>query len=402
MSAFRALRNRDYRLYFTGQLVSMVGTWMQNVALAWMVHRLTGDPRWLGFVAAATQGPSFLLGLPGGAVADRVSPRLLTILTQVLLLLQALGMAWLALSPQPSVPILLALAVGMGIVTAFDLPARQVLVARVVSREELPNAVALNSALFHASRIVGPALAGLVLAWKGEAACFLVNALSFLAALLGLMLMRVQPGSGGRRAPLLEDMLEGARFCWRHAPLRDLMGLSALVVCLGMPFTALLPVFAKDILQAGPRGLGWIMGVSGVGATLAALALARRKESEGLERILVWSTLGFSLFLAAFAGSRWLPLSAILLGMVSFFLVTQNTGNNTLVQQHAPDALRGRITALYGMVFMGAMPLGALLGGFAARRMGAPWTLVMGAVGCALGAGLFAGMNRRQKLPQPD
>lgn len=389
MSAFRALSHRDYRLYFSGQLVSMVGTWMQNVALAWMIHRLTGDPRWLGLVAAAGQAPSFLLGLPGGAVADRVSPRLLVMGTQGLLLVQALGMVWLAGHPQPPVGLLLVLAIGMGVVVAFDLPARQVLVARVVPKEDLANAIALNSTLFHASRIVGPALAGLVLAWKGEAACFLVNALSYLSALLALLLMRVQPGPGPRRAPLLEDMLEGARYAWGNARIRDLMGLSFLVVCLGMPFTALLPVFAKDLLHAGPRGLGWIMGVSGAGATLAALLLARRNEVEGLDRLLVRATLGFALFLGAFACSRWLPLSALLLGATSFCLVSQNTGNNTLVQHHAPDALRGRLTALYGMVFMGAMPLGALLGGFGARQLGATWTLLIGAAGCAVGAVFF-------------
>jgi MFS family permease len=390
MHAFRALGHRDYALYFSGQLVSWVGTWMQSVAMAWMVHRITGQPVWLGVVAFASQAPAFLLSPMGGALADRFRPRHLSILTQALLLLQALAMTLLAWTGHTAIWPIVLLAVVMGTVGAFDLPARNVLVALTVPREDLPNAIALNSALFHGSRIVGPALAGLLLATAGEGWCFALNALSYLAALTSLLVMRAgsEPVHRGDQS-LRARVMEGAHFVWERPRLRHLFLFMGLVVFLGMPYTAIMPVFADTILRAGPRGMGLLMGAGGIGATLAALLLASRTQTESLTRLVVLSTLGMALALAAFAFSRNLHLSMLLLGLTSMGLVTTNTGNNTLVNLLIPHALRGRITSLYAMVFMGAMACGALVTGVLAQHIGAPRTLAAGALGCVLAALYF-------------
>jgi MFS family permease len=390
MYAFRALRHRDYTLYFSGQLVSWVGTWMQSVAMAWMVHRITGQPAWLGIVAFATQAPAFVLSPVGGAIADRFRPRHMALVTQALLLVQAAGMTVDAWSGRDAVWTIVALAVVLGVVGAFDLPARNVLVATTVPREDLPNAIDLNSALFHGSRIVGPALAGLLLATAGEAWCFALNAISYVAALGTLLFMR----AGSERIPhgtqsLRSRMMEGARFVWDRPPLRELFVFMGLVVFMGMPYTTLMPVFADNILKAGPSGMGWLMGAGGIGATLAALFLASRAKTESLPRLVVVSTVGMAVTLAAFAFSRDLRLSMVLIGLSSLGLVTTNTGNNTLVNVLIPHELRGRITSLYAMVFMGAIACGALATGVMAQHVGAPWTLTAGAAGCVLAALYF-------------
>lgn len=390
MHAFRAMRHRDYSLYFSGQLVSWVGTWMQSVALGWMVHRITGQPAWLGTVVFAAQAPTFLLAPMGGAVADRARPRQLALLTQTLLLVQAVAMTWLAWSGQTAVWPIIALAVMLGIVNAFDLPARNVLVAVTVPKEDLPNAIALNSALFHGSRIVGPAIAGVLLASAGEALCFGLNAFSYLAALATLLLMHagsvpVRRGSQSLRA----GMVEGFRFVWHRPPLHDVFIFMGLVVFMGMPYTALMPVFADTILQAGPKGLGWLMGAGGVGATLAALFLAFWKNTDTLPRLMVVCTIGMAGALAAFAFSTNLQLSMVLIGLSSLGLVVANTGNNTLVNILIPHELRGRITSLYSTVFMGSQACGALAVGLLAQHIGAPRALACGAGGCVLAALFF-------------
>ena len=396
MHAFRALRHRDYALYFSGQLVSWVGTWMQSVAVAWMVHRITGQPAWLGIVAFATQAPAFMLAPVGGVVADRFRPRHVALGTQGLLLLQALAMGWLAWSGHPAVWPVVALSVVAGAVSAFDLPARNVLVAMTVPKDDLPNAIALNSALFHGSRIVGPAVAGILLASAGEAACFTLNAVSYVAALATLVLMH----AGSERAPrgtqsMRHRMVEGARFVWSSRRLRHVFGFMGLVVFLGMPYTTIMPVFADTILKAGPKGMGWLMGAGGVGATLAALLLASWKDTDTLPRMMVLSTIGMAVTLAAFAYSRDLRLSMAFIGLASLGLVVTNTGNNTLVNVLIPHELRGRVTSLYAMVFMASIACGALTTGFLAQHIGAPLTLTVGAAGCVLAALVFNRLYRR-------
>jgi predicted MFS family arabinose efflux permease len=278
-----------------------------------------------------------------------------------------------------------------------------VLVTRTVPQEDLPGAIALHSATFHGSRILGPALAGLVLATLGEGWCFLLNALSYLAALAALLFMRAgdeQSATGGGRSR--GDLLAGAHYIWQDRKVRLLMLFMGLVVLMGMPYTALMPVFADTLLKAGAGGMGWIMGAGGVGATLGALLLARRKGAPGLERVIISAGFAFPIALTAFAFSRTLWLSALLIGVVSFFLVTMNTGNQTLVQLSIPNQLRGRVLALYGMVFIGAMPLGALWGGFAAQHIGATWTLVIGSVGCVFATIYFWIAHHRESHANPE
>ena len=398
MHAFRALRHRDYALYFSGQLVSWVGTWMQSVAMAWMVHRMTGQPAWLGTVAFAAQAPTFLLAPVGGVFADRFRPRHVALLTQALLLVQAVAMAWFAWSGHAVIWPIVALAVMLGTVNAFDLPARNVLVAMTVPRDDLPNAIALNSALFHGSRIVGPAVAGLLLASAGETWCFALNAVSYLAALVTLLAMRAgseRPRRGEQS--LRARVVEGARFVWDCPRLRDVFLFMGLVVFMGMPYTALMPVFADTILNAGPRGMGWLMGAGGVGATVAALLLASRTRTETLPRVMVLSTLGMAVALSAFAFSTNLRLSMLFIGLSSLGLVMANTGNNTLVNMLIPHELRGRITSLYAMVFMGANACGALATGVLAQHIGAPRALACGAAGCVLAAAFFERAHRRDR-----
>nr|WP_320132191.1 MFS transporter [uncultured Holophaga sp.] len=403
MSAFRALRHRDFSIYFSGQLVSLIGTWMQNIALGWWVYRLTDKVSLLGLVMFAAQAPTVLLSPLGGLVADRVPARTLLLITQSAYLVQALALTALAFSGTPSMALILGLAILSGVITAFDLPGRQVLVAEVVDTETLPNAIALQSAIFHGSRVVGPFLALHIVQLSSEGWCFLVNAISYLASLLALALLRTRyrPESTMRPRPLVQ-LSEGLRFIWGQASIRHLMGLLALVVGLGMPFTTMLPALAQGVLHIDARGLGWLVVCSGVGATAGAMLLATRKRPQGLDRIILAAALFFALSLAAFAQVRTLLPAMLLLPLASFGLVAFNTATNTLIQVLTPAAMRGRITALYSMIFMSAMPLGILGTGFIAQRIGLPHTLVLGAAGCLLGAILFALLLPKQPQPLPE
>lgn len=390
MSTFRAFRHRDFSLYFSGQLVSMVGTWVQNVAMGWWVFRLTGQESMLGIVMFAATLPSVFLLPLGGIAADRMDARRLVLLAQAAYLVQALAVAGLAFHPHPSMTLILLLAVALGTITAFDLPGRQVLVVQVVDKEDLPNAIALQGALFHGSRILGPALAGLLIAKGGESWCFLLNAISYFASLGTLMAMRIPPSSAPKeKRGHLEHLLEGFRFAWSHKAIRYLIGLLGLIVGLGMPFTAMMPAIVKG-LGVGAREFGLLMACSGTGATLGAMALASRKHTTGLSKGLMAFSILFALLLAAFAHAHTFGRALVLLPLVSFMLVAVNTGTNTLVQLLSPDSLRGRIMALYGMVFMAAMPLGALGTGFLAQHIGMTWALTLGAMGCLAGGLAFS------------
>ncbi len=389
--AFRALRHRDYRIFFAGQLVSLVGTWMQTIAQGWLVYRITRQPAMLGVASFAALAPTFILGSLGGVVADRVDPRRLAMGTQAALLLQALLLGVLTLMGNARVGPILALAAFMGVVNAFDLPARQVLVARTVPREDLPNAIALNSSNFHGSRILGPGIAGLVVAYSGEGWCFLLNAVSYLAALLGLWALRTRPGpAAAPSSGLLEHLREGFRFVQETRKVRRLFLLLGAVCLLAFPYVTLLPAFARDVLGTDARGLGLVMAAGGVGATLGALALASRKDTEGLRRTMVLATFLLGLVLAGFAATRSVTLACVAIVPLGFLMVSHMTANNTLVQVQVPDALRGRVMALHAMVFMGAVPLGGLLGGFLAHGLGVPLALALGGAGCSAAALLFA------------
>ena len=355
----RALRHRNYRLFFGGQLISLTGTWMQSVALSWLVYRLTDSAALLGLVGFAGQIPVFLLAPIGGAAADARGRRPILVGTQVVSMLLALVLASLTLAARVDVWHLFAIATCLGIVNAFDIPARQAFVADMVGRADLVNAIALNSSMFNGARIVGPAVAGALVASIGEGWCFFLNALSYLAVIAGLLLMRIDGPPPAREGSAVAHIVQGFRYVAHTAPIRALMLLLGLVSLTGMPYAVLMPIFADRILHGGSRALGLLMGSAGVGALAAAGLLATREGVTGLGRWVALGAAGFGTSLLLFAASRSLWLSAALLVPTGFCMMLQMASSNTLIQAMVPDALRGRVMAIYSMMFMGMAPFGA-------------------------------------------
>jgi MFS family permease len=369
-------------------LLSLTGTWMQNVALAWLVYRMTGSSLMLGTVGFASNIPVFLLAPIGGAVADRHNRHRIIVATQTAAMLLAFVLAGLTLAGRVQVWHVVTLAVLLGSVNAFDIPARQSFFVEMVGKEDLLNAIALNSSIFNAARVAGPAVAGVLVASIGEGWCFLVNAVSYLAVIAGLLSMRLQPSGQPRaRGSALAELLEGARFVRGAPPVRDLLIMLGVVSLLGTPYSVLMPIFADGIFHSGPRGLGLLMGATGIGAILGALNVAARTGVKGLAAINGRACAGFGVCLALFALSHWFWLSLVFLIPVGFSLMTQMACTNTLIQTMVPDHLRGRVMALYSVMFMGMVPFGAFLAGALAEKIGAPATVAIGALSC-VGAGV--------------
>jgi len=389
-ATLRALKHRNFQLFFGGQLVSVTGTWMQTVALSWLVYRLTGSTLLLGTVGFASQIPILLVAPLGGTMADRHDRQRIVIGTQAASMVLAFLLAGLTLTGNVQVWHILVLATLLGVANAFDIPARQAFLVDMVGREDLMNAIALNSTMFNGARIVGPAVAGVLVAMIGEGWCFFANAVSYIAVIVGLLMMRVRrpvqkPPSGSP----LSHILEGFRFVRQTRPIRAILLLLGLVSLVAMPYTVLMPVFADRILHGGARGLGILMSATGVGALLAALTLASRTGVRGLGRWVAYSCGGFGAALVLFASSRSFWLSAALLVPAGFCMMLQMASSNTLIQSMAPDHLRGRVMSVYSMMFMGMAPFGALMGGALADRLGAPLTVAMGGVACVAGAVWF-------------
>lgn len=390
-STIRALRHPNYRLFFIGQLISLIGSWMQTVAQSWLVYRLTGSSALLGSVNFASQIPIFLLSPLGGAVADRYSRHRIVIATQIASMLLAAILAALALSGAVRVWQIFVLSSLLGIVNAFDIPARQAFLVEMTNREDLMNAIALNSSAFNGARIAGPAIAGILVSLVGEGWCFFANAVSYIAVIAGLLMMQVTPRKAPRiTASAVRHVIEGFRFVADTAPIRALLLLVGLSSLAGMPYSVLMPIFADRILNAGPQGLGILMGISGIGALMAALILASRHTVRGLGRWVALAAGVFSVTLIVFAYSRNFWLTAALLVPIGFSVMIQLGSSNTLIQSMTPDHLRGRVLAAYSMMMMGMAPIGALLSGVLAERIGAPATVAGGAVACGFGAAAFA------------
>jgi MFS family permease len=389
--AGRALRHRNFQLFFSGQLISLVGTWMQSVAQSWLVYRLTGSALLLGSVGFASQVPVFLFAPLGGIAADRYNRRHIVIGTQVAAMLLALILAVLTLSHaiDHRVWVIFVLASLLGVVNAFDIPGRQSFLVDMVGKEDLMNAIALNSSMFNGARVIGPAVAGILVARIGEGWCFFANAVSYVAVIIGLLLMRVHTPVRAAMASPLEHMMEGFRFVNHTAPIRALLLLLGLVSLVGMPYVVLMPIFADQILHGGARGLGILMGATGVGALLGALTLAFREGVKGLGRWVAWCCAGFGASLVVFSLSHIFWVSVILLLPVGYCMMLQMACSNTLIQVMVPDALRGRVMAVYSMMFMGMAPIGALLGGALAERLGAPHTVAIGGLASLLAACWF-------------
>jgi MFS family permease len=388
----RSLRHRNYRLYLTGQLISVCGTWMQQVALSWLVYRLTGSATLLGAVGFASQVPIFALSPIGGVVSDRFSCRRILLLTQSVALVQALLLAVLTIGGWVEVHYLIILGAVLGIVNAFDMPARQTLVNRLVSVEDLPNAIALNSSMINAARIVGPAIAGLLVAALGEGFCFLLNALSYLAVIWALLAMHVsESGRSAQQHPsIAHSLAEGVRYIAANAPIRTLLLLLGIFGLLGMPYMTLMPVFAGKVHNGGAGALGIMMGAVGLGALAGALFLARRQEFLGIGRIIVLSGVGFGLGLIVFTAAPAYALSLAILLVVGFCWMVLIAASNTVLQSLAAERMRGRVMSLFSMMLVGMAPFGSLLAGALADRFGAPLVVATGGLCCAAAALWFA------------
>ncbi len=389
-ATLRALRYRNFQLFFSGQLISLIGTWMQNVAQAWLVYRLTGSSVLLGSVSFAGQIPVFLMAPLGGIVADRFSRHRIVIATQTASLLLAFVLAALTLTGLVHIWQIFVLAALLGVVNSFDIPARQAFLMDMVGREDLINAIALNSSMFNASRVIGPAIAGILVARIGEGWCFFANGVSYIAVIAGLLGMTVEAHKGVKQpGSPLADVVEGFRFVMHSAPIHHLMILLGILSVTGMPYAVLMPIFADRILHGGAEGLGVLMGSTGVGALGGALLLASRQSVRGLGRWVAISAASFGASLIAFAISRSFWLSCALLLPAGFAMMVEMGSSNTLIQTMSPDHLRGRVMSVYSMMFMGMAPVGALLSGLAAGRWGAPAAVAGGGVVCMFAAAVF-------------
>jgi len=393
---FRALRHPNFRLFLSGQSISLIGTWMQRTAMSWLVYRLTDSTVLLGVVAFADQVPTFFLSPLAGVFIDRWNRHRVLIVTQTLALLQALTVAVLILTGTIAVWHIIVLSLFLGTVNAFDMPTRQAFVVKMVDdRGDLANAIALNSSMVHVARMVGPSAAGIIVGAFGEGVCFLINAASYVAVILSLLLMKiVHIEPNGKKMDVVEGLKEGFGYAFGFAPIRAILLLIAWVSLLGMPYMVLMPVFARDILHGGPRTLGFLMGASGVGALTAALYLASRRTVLGLGRKIAMACALLSASLIAFSQSRSFWLSTILLLAAGFGTIVQITSSNTIIQTLVEEDKRGRVMAIFAMAFMGMVPFGCLLEGKLASLLGASNTLLINSACCILAAILFA-----RKLP---
>lgn len=388
----RALRSRNYRLFFAGQSVSMIGTWMQQVAMSWLVYRLTNSALLLGVIGFTSQIPSFLLAPVAGVLADRWDRRRLLLCTQSLAMLQAAALAFFVLAESIQVWQIVFLSLFLGVVNAFDIPARQSFVVEMVDdREDLGNAIALNSSMVNGARLIGPSIAGIVIAAVGEGICFILNAVSYLAVIVALAAMRLKHRKPRReRRRILHELGEGVVYAFGFSPIRNILLLLGLISLMGMPYTVLMPVFAKDILHGGAHTFGFLMAAAGSGAFVSTVYLASRKTVLGLGRIISFSSALFGIGLVAFALSGTLIFSLGSLFLAGFGVMAQIASSNTILQTIVEDDKRGRVMSFFTMAFIGMTPFGSLLAGAVASSIGARNTLLAGGLSCLVGAALFA------------
>lgn len=389
----RALSYRNYRLFFGGQIVSLIGSWITMTATSWLVYRLTGSAFLLGVVGFAGQFPGFIMGPFAGTYVDRWDRHKLLVGTQIISMMQSFALAALTLTNRITVPAVIALNAVQGVVNAFDMPARQAfLVTMIEDKDDLANAIALNSSMFNAARLIGPSIAGVIIASASEGWCFLIDGFSYLAVILALLLMRDvrREFQRARGTSAITQFKEGLRYVTGFRPIRSLMTLLALVSLMGMPFAVLMPVFANDVLHGGPHTLGFLMTASGCGALIGALWLAARKSVVGLGRVILRATSIFAVGLAAFSFSRVLWLSMILMMFVGFGMMVQMASSNTVIQTIVDDEKRGRVMSFYTMCFLGTAPFGSLLAGALSSRIGAPHTVLASGLCCAFAAAWFS------------
>jgi len=389
----RALASRNYRLFFFGQVVSLVGTWITTTATNWLVYRLTGSAFLLGIVAFAGQFPAFLLGPFAGIAVDRWDRHRLLVVTQTISMLQSFALAALVLSGRVTLEWIACLSVIQGLVNSFDMPARQAfLLTMIENKEDLGNAIALNSSMVNLARLIGPSIAGVVIAWTSEGWCFLIDGVSYVAVIVGLLRMRivrrqlVSSAGGGT----LRQFTEGFSYAFGFRPIRSIIILLALVSLVGVPYSVLMPVFAASVFHGGPHTLGLLMTASGCGALLGALWLAQRRSVIGLGRVISVASGLFGIGLISFSFVRVLWLATPCLVVAGFGFMVQMASSNTVIQTIVDDEKRGRVMSFYMMAFLGTAPFGSLAAGWLSSRIGAGHTLLVGGTACIVGALWFA------------
>ena len=389
----RAFNYPNYRLFFGGQIVSLIGSWISMTATSWLVYRLTGSAMALGVVGFAGQFPGFVMGPFAGAFLDRWDRHKVLVVTQSLSMLQSFALALLTFSGHVTVPAIIALNAVQGMVNAFDMPARQAFLPTMISdRDDLANAIAMNSSMFNAARLVGPSIAGFMIATAGEAWCFLADGVSYFAVILALLSMKGvrrlhRPATHPR---ILDHLVEGWRYVFGFRPIRSLMLQLAWLCLVAMPFSVLMPVFADEILGGGPHTLGLLMGASGFGAMSGALWLTTRRSVVGLGRVILINTVVFGVGLIGFAVSRWFGLSLVFMAIVGFGMMVQMASTNTVIQTIVDEEKRGRVMSFYTMSFLGTAPFGSLLAGWLSTHIGAPQTVFLSGVLCIATAAWFA------------
>lgn len=388
----RALDSRNYRLFFTGQIVSLIGTWMTQIATIWLVYHLTNSALLLGVVGFSSQIPSFLITPFAGILVDRWNRHHILITTQILAMLQSLALAALALTGVIHIWHIILLSIFQGAINAFDSPARQAFVTEMVEKKEnLGNAIALNSSVFNGARLVGPAIGGLVIASVGAGVCFLIDGISYIAVIASLLAMHLKPRTiTAQTTSFWQKLKEGFNYAFGFAPIRSILLLLALFSFMVMPYTVLIPVFAKDILGGGAETLGFLMAASGVGALSGALYLTSRTTVLGLGKVIAFSPILVGIGIIIFSLSHVLWLSLLMLLVVGLGSILLIASSNTIIQTIVEEDKRGRVMSLYTMAFLGTVPFGNLVSGSLASKIGAPTTLILGGIFCILGSLLFA------------
>ncbi|MDE1161946.1 MAG: MFS transporter [Acidobacteriaceae bacterium] len=389
----RAFRSRNFRLFFTGQSISLIGTWMTRIATGWLVYKLTHSAKMLGIVGFAGQIPTFLLAPFAGVWIERMDRRKLLVWTQVLAGIQSLTIAFLTLAKVITIHELLLLSACQGIINAFDMPGRQAALVKMVNdRESLRSAIALNSSMVNIARLIGPAIAGLLIAAVGEGWCFLVDGLSYIAVIASLLMMRLDSSKGVSKAP--PKMIEGLKDGWAYVstflPVRTILLLFAVVSLMGFPYMVLMPLFASDVLHGGAHMLGWLSSASGIGAVISAITLALRRGVRGLTRMIQIACFLFGGGLILLGYSHWFVLSMVALLFIGFGMMQGIAASNTVIQTLVPEDKRGRVMSYYTVAFVGMAPFGSLLGGTLANRFGPQHTVMLTGAVCILGAAWFS------------
>ncbi|WP_348264469.1 MFS transporter [Telmatobacter sp. DSM 110680] len=390
--AWRALRHRNFRLFFGGQSISLIGTWMTRIATSWLVYRLTHSALLLGTVGFAGQIPTFLLAPIAGVIVDRIDRRKVLVWTQALAMVQSLLLAWLTLSHLITITEVLALSAMQGVINAFDMPGRQSFMVKMVEdRADLSNAIAINSSMVNTARLIGPSIAGLLIAATNEGWCFLVDGISYIAVIASLLMMRIPQNQMERvTASMIVQLKEGWTYVAASVPIRSILLLFALLSLMGWPFMVLMPIFAGQILHGGAHTLGFLMGAVGVGSLISALSMVMRRSVRGLTKMIPITAVVFGIGLICFGLSHFLWLSMLMMLVTGFGMMQGLTGSNTIIQTLVDEKMRGRVMSYYTMAFVGMAPFGSLLAGALAHAIGAPRTVIISGVACIAGAIWFA------------